>query len=93
MLSVVCVILNSELHLALQLTCIYQTILWIISVDFNIICQMLIKYFAFVGYCKELGVQKGSMSVIYRLHESLHQEKCGIVWSRVMRRCMPEDLT
>jgi hypothetical protein len=42
-----------------------------ISVGFDVTEQLLIRYFAFVGHWRKVGVQRDSTSAIRRLQESL----------------------
>jgi hypothetical protein len=46
-------------------------LLVIISVDFDVINQLLIRYFAFIRYWRKMGVKWDCTSAIYRFQESL----------------------
>jgi len=43
----------------------------IISVDFDVIDQLLVRYSAFVTYWRKMGVWWGSTWLIYRFKQSL----------------------
>jgi hypothetical protein len=43
----------------------------IVNVDFDVINQLLVRYSSFVRYWRKMRVQSDSISVIYRLQESL----------------------
>jgi len=46
-------------------------LLGIISVDFDVIDQLLIRYSAFIRHWRKIRIQWNRTSVIYRLQESL----------------------
>ena len=48
-----------------------RKLLGIVSVDFNVTSQLLIIYSAFIKCVKEMEIQRGSSSAIYKLQESL----------------------
>jgi hypothetical protein len=59
-------------HFSVMVNGIWRQLLGIISMDFDILDQLLFRYSTFLKYLQgKMGVQWGSTSAMYRLQESI----------------------